>query len=124
MCCKDCKKNTYCEACCWHGKQEKKTGDATCHNQRGCPASNGCPTDLMLDFWKYEKKVLNKLAKISAMIIDNAHLGLPVTDYIDLLSKTKGKNRMTQVQLLDKRIDKIHKEIKAARAKAAARGEL
>jgi hypothetical protein len=64
------------------------------------------------DYWKYEKKVLNKLAKITALIVDNTHLSLPVSDYIQQLSSVGGKNRKYQIELLDKRINRIHKEIK------------
>ena len=64
------------------------------------------------DFWKYEKKVLNKPSKLSVLMADNAHLGLPIADCIEELSNVGGKNRKHQIELLDKRIDKIHKEIK------------
>jgi hypothetical protein len=64
------------------------------------------------DYWKYEKKVLNKLSKITVLIVDNAHIGLPVSDYMQQLSSVGGKNRKYQIELLDKRINKIHKEIK------------
>jgi cytochrome c oxidase assembly protein Cox11 len=70
------------------------------------------------DFWKYEKKVLNKLSKLSALIADNTHLGLPVSDYMKQLTEVGGKNRKSQVELLDRRIDKIHREIKRLKQEA------
>jgi len=72
------------------------------------------------NFMKYEEKVLKKLTKITALIVDNTHLGIPVSDYINQLSSVGGKNRKYQVELLDRRIDKIHKEIKRLKRQAEA----
>ena len=73
---------------------------------------------VFFDFWKYEKKVLNKLSKLTVLMVDNSNLGIPVSDYIEQLSSVGGKNRKYQIELLDRRINKIHKEIKMLKRKA------
>ena len=112
MCCKNCARQKYCKKSCYKSRN-KRRGDTPCRDFRGA-ACMFCAEGKAFDIEKYEKKTLKKLEKLASYIADYSKY-LPVAEYVKQLTKVGGENRKYQIELLDERINIIHREIKKLR---------